>query len=133
MKEISVVKALPLDADRYYLYTAMPKRLIRPLGSLGLFSAEFVAEQDPRQVIADVVSKTTGVTFGPGQLRHAESFSVQQDETVQKLSFYNLTLPLGFSLEAKQGQVICRSQAEIVNNIEELDLVSQEFFRRIFY
>jgi 8-oxo-dGTP pyrophosphatase MutT (NUDIX family) len=136
MRELSISMAMINQVDLYHLQRRNGSKAIGAAGLVGCFGGKVEDNESAKEAIARELPEETNLTISLADLRQLESFDVESDHQLEPVrvhvKVFEVLLPYGQKVVAKEGELVSWDTEEIKANEAELTPATKEFFKRYF-
>ena len=136
MREMEVAMAMINQADVYHLQRRSGPKEIGAAGLVGCFRGKVNEDETAREAIAREIPEETNLKVSPEKLRDIDGFTVESDHQHEPVKVsvrvFEILLPRGQLVIAKEGELVSWTQEEIMANEALLTPATREFFTRYF-
>ena len=136
MLKMEVAMAMLCQIDKYHLQLRDGDKKIGAVGMIGFFGGKVESGEEPRTTISRELAEETNLKLSAESFRYLDSVLVLSDYKLKpvqvKAKVFEVLLPFGIVVEAKEGQLVTWTQEEILENLNQLTPATNAFFEGYF-
>lgn len=134
MRVVNIAMAMIVQNGHYYLQERTGPKEIGASGLVGCFGGKINKGESALQAIIRELPEETNITAKPGDLRQLDKFQVDSDHRHEPVKVnvivFELILPDGFIVKAKEGELVVWTRAQIQQNENQLTPATKQHFRK---
>jgi len=126
------------QVDKYHLQLRDGDPIIGAVGKIGCFGGKVDKSEigNEKQTVARELAEETNLVLKPEDFRYLNTVEVESDHQLEPVlvqaKVYQVLIPYGFEVIAKEGQLVSWTGKEIREHMDELTPATKAFFTGYF-